>query len=78
MRLSQATACSCSLFGSSAHPSGQKTATLQVIYHYCGDWSDKRKSYRWVALEGGYRAADDCRAALDRLRAMATDASMVQ
>src|SRR5438445_18942 len=32
MRLSQATVCSCSLFGSSAHPSGQKTATLRVIY----------------------------------------------
>lgn len=41
---------------------------MEAYAAYCGDWSDKRKSYRWVALEGGHRAADDCLAALDRLR----------
>ena len=44
---------------------------------YCGNWSEQKKGYRWVALEGGHRAEGDCRAALDRLRWMAEDMNMV-
>ncbi len=41
---------------------------------YAGDWSETRKAYRWVALGGGHRAEEDCRAALQHLHWMAEDA----
>lgn len=44
----------------------------------CGNWSEQRKAYRWVALNGGHRAEEDCRAALQCLRWMAEERDMVQ
>ncbi|MGO4417292.1 exonuclease domain-containing protein [Streptomyces sp. MCAF7] len=37
---------------------------------WVGDWSDYHGNNRWQPLQGGHRAAGDCRAVLDCLRAM--------
>ncbi|ATL88746.1 hypothetical protein SMALA_8600 (plasmid) [Streptomyces malaysiensis subsp. malaysiensis] len=37
---------------------------------WVGDWSDYHGNNRWQPLDGGHRAAGDCRAVLDCLRAM--------
>lgn len=37
---------------------------------WVGDWSDYWGNNRWQPLNGGHRAAEDCRAVLDCLRAM--------
>jgi hypothetical protein len=42
---------------------------------WVGDWSDYHGNNRWQPLGGGHRAAGDCRAVLDCLRAMAKPAS---
>ncbi|MFJ8855173.1 exonuclease domain-containing protein [Streptomyces sp. NPDC102437] len=38
--------------------------------NWVGDWSEYHGNNRWQPLGGGHRAADDCRAVLDCLRAM--------
>ncbi len=38
---------------------------------WVGDWSEYHGNNRWQPLHGGHRAAGDCRAVLDCLRAMA-------
>jgi len=37
---------------------------------WVGDWSEYHGNNRWQPLDGGHRAAGDCRAVLDCLRAM--------
>lgn len=37
---------------------------------WVGDWSDYHGNNRWQPLQGGHRAAGDCRAVLDCLRAV--------
>ncbi|MFD8386547.1 exonuclease domain-containing protein [Streptomyces sp. NPDC059679] len=37
---------------------------------WVGEWSDYHGDYRWQPLNGGHRAAEDCRAVLDCLRVM--------
>lgn len=38
---------------------------------WCGNWSEYHGDYRWQPLDGGHRAAGDCRAVLECLRVMA-------
>ncbi|MFL0028488.1 exonuclease domain-containing protein [Streptomyces sp. NBUL23] len=40
---------------------------------WVGDWSDYHGNNRWQPLNGGHRAAGDCRAVLDCLRSMGRD-----
>lgn len=49
----------------------QWECAMEAYAAFCGNWSEYHKSYRWISLDGGHRAADDCRAALDRLHEMA-------
>ncbi|MFI1869706.1 exonuclease domain-containing protein [Streptomyces jumonjinensis] len=51
--------------------------TFEDVMHpysaWCGDWSEYHGDYTWQPLNGGHRAAGDCRAVLDRLRSMGRD-----
>jgi DNA polymerase III subunit epsilon len=38
---------------------------------YRGNWSSYHRSYTWVPLNGGHRAVEDARAALERMQEMA-------
>lgn len=66
------------------HPAAEKI--LQRLYRdaecamtlyaqFAGCWSDYHGDYRWLPLNGGHRAAGDCRAVLDLMREMAADAA---
>ncbi|MEU1986135.1 3'-5' exonuclease [Nocardia sp. NPDC019395] len=48
---------------------------MQWYSRWFGDWSDYWGDYTWQPLGGGHSALSDCRAVLDRLRAMACSAS---
>ncbi|MFI1890393.1 exonuclease domain-containing protein [Streptomyces jumonjinensis] len=53
------------------------TMTFEDVMHpysaWCGDWSEYHGDYTWQPLNGGHRAAGDCRAVLRRLAVMGRD-----
>jgi DNA polymerase III epsilon subunit-like protein len=40
---------------------------------WVGDWDEHHQHWRWSRLNGGHRAASDCRAVIERLKEMAND-----
>ncbi|KAB7833563.1 3'-5' exonuclease [Streptomyces mobaraensis] len=55
---------------------GMRFEDVMIPYsRWYGDWSDYHGDYRWQPLGGGHRAAGDCRAVLDCLRAMGRSSS---
>lgn len=64
------------------HPAAKATArqirkraecAMNRYAEYEGTWDDYHHDYRWLPLNGGHRAAGDCRAVLDLMREMAAD-----
>lgn len=50
----------------------QWECAMEAYAAFCGNWSEYHGNYRWIPLDGGHRAADDCRAALAHLHEMAS------
>jgi DNA polymerase-3 subunit epsilon len=44
---------------------------------WAGDGSDYHESYRYHPLCGGHRALEDCLAALDRIKRIASDSDKI-
>lgn len=47
---------------------------MEWYAQWCGDWSDYHGNYKWQPLGGGHDALGDCRAALDCLNEMTSEA----
>jgi DNA polymerase III epsilon subunit-like protein len=51
---------------------GRVECVMERHAMFTGDWSRRRGVYRWVPLNGGHRAVDDCRAVLHLMNCLAT------
>lgn len=43
---------------------------MEAYSAFTGEWSEYHGSYRWLPLNGGHRAVEDCRAVVTRLEEM--------
>jgi DNA polymerase III subunit epsilon len=54
-------------------PAFTAECVMQWYSQYCGEWNDRRSSYRWQKLPGGdHSAVGDCKATLEVIKGMAT------
>ncbi|MBN1993142.1 MAG: 3'-5' exonuclease [Anaerolineae bacterium] len=52
-------------------PCQRYECAMQRYAEFCGQWSDRRQSFKWQRLDGGHRALGDCLATLNALKRMA-------